>query len=153
MNRNCRLRESCPWMKLTMNVSEIFAVDVRVNLSCRYVGVSKHFLDRSEICAPFEQMRGKRMTKRVRRNAFRDSRLQDILAKNFPRAHPRQRLSSGVQKKNSLPFTVLDSRPQLACINRDRTNGTATDRHDTLLSALSENANEMLVHQHVAHTD
>ena len=43
-------------MELTMNVPEIFAVDMRVNLSGRYVGVSEHFLDRSEIRATFEQM-------------------------------------------------------------------------------------------------
>src|SRR5258706_2347355 len=109
MNRSCRLRESCPWMELTMNVPEIFAVDMRVNLSGRYVGVSEHFLDRSEIRTPLEQVCGKRMPQRMRRHTFSDSRSLHVLAENFPCAHARQWLSSGIQKKNSLPSTSLDS--------------------------------------------
>ena len=57
-------------MKTTMDFLEAFARDVGVDLSGADAGVAKHLLDRAKIGAIFEQVRGKAMTKHVRRDIF-----------------------------------------------------------------------------------
>src|SRR5688500_10779380 len=92
------------------------------------------------------------MAESVRRHAFGDACLIDVLTQNLPRPHSRQRVSPGVEKQDPLPFSPLDFRPELAGVDGNRTNRLATDWYDSLLAALAEHAHEPLVHQDVAHT-
>ncbi len=93
------------------------------------------------------------MTQCVGRNLLRDLCQTDVLPQDFPRAHPGQGITSRIQEQNALPFSVLESRSQLAQIDRDSPNCTSADRNEPLFAALSEDANQMLVHQHVANAD
>jgi hypothetical protein len=53
-------------MVLPVNGSKILAIDVRVDLRRRDVGMPKHFLDRAQVRAAFEQMRREGMSERMR---------------------------------------------------------------------------------------
>ena len=75
-------------MELLVNASQVFAIDVRINLGRRDVDVSQHLLDRSEIRTALEEMRRKGMAESVRRNGLRDSRLPNVFSENLPGAHP-----------------------------------------------------------------
>ena len=54
-------------MRLFVFASEVLQADVRVFLCGGETRVSQQFLDAAEISAPFQKMRGKTVTERVRR--------------------------------------------------------------------------------------
>jgi len=49
-----------------MDFFEVLAVDMRVDLRCRNVSVSKHFLHHAQIRPPFEQVRCEGVAESVR---------------------------------------------------------------------------------------
>ena len=57
-------------METLVGFFQVRVSDVRVDLRGRDIGVTEHLLDRANICPVLDQMRGKRMPKRVRRHAF-----------------------------------------------------------------------------------
>ncbi len=71
-------------MEGAVDLFEIFPVDVCVDLCCRNVGVTKHFLDGAEVCPPFEKVRRKRVPERVRVNLFLDAGGTGVLYHHIP---------------------------------------------------------------------
>ena len=92
-----------------MNASQVFTVDVRVNLRRGNVGMAEHFLYRPQICPAFQQMSRKRVAKRVRRDPLRDPGLVDVFAKNLP-----QKSAFGVPKT---PVICTSARSASAAVN------------------------------------
>lgn len=60
-------RELAARMMLRVNVLEAFAGDMRINLRGRNVAVSKEHLHHAKVRAVVQQMRGERVSQRVRR--------------------------------------------------------------------------------------
>src|ERR1700680_2599770 len=140
-------------MELLVNRSQVFAVDVRVDLRGRDVDVAQHLLHGPEIRAAFQQMCRERMAQRVGRHRFRDSNLGRVLAKDLPRAHARQRLSSGVEEQDSLSLALLQLWTELAQIDRDCADRAAADRNQALLGAFAEYAHQVVLKHHVANAE
>ena len=77
----------------------------------------------------------------------------DVLAKDLPRAHARERRAARVEKERALPRAALELRPELALIDGDRGDRTPPDRHEPLLASFAEHAHETLVEQRVLHAE
>src|SRR5438477_11915008 len=97
-----------PRMILSVHRSEILAVDMRVNLRRRDVGVAEHFLNGTKVGATLEQVCGERVSQCMRRDVLRNLRPLDVVAQDLPGAHARERASARVQNENSLPFAALE---------------------------------------------
>src|SRR3982750_3157784 len=106
MKRSMRERSGAGVI-LSMDAPKILAVDVRVDLCSRDVGMPKHFLDRAQICATLQEMRGERVAECMGRDVLLDSRTLDVLLKNLPRSHAGERLSAGVEEQDATPITLL----------------------------------------------
>src|SRR5690348_16461955 len=139
-------------MELAVNGSEEFAVNVSVYLRRGNVSMSEHFLHRPEVSATLQQVSGELMPESVRRNRLLDSRKLDVFSQNLPRTHSRKRLSARVEKENSLPLPFLELWPQLSQVNGDRSDRFPPNRNEAFFRSLSENAHQMIVHQHITCT-
>src|SRR5947199_309615 len=53
------------------------------------------------------------------------------MAKNLPRAHAREGPAPRVENENSLPFATLETRPKLAQIDGNGTDGGAPDGYES----------------------
>src|SRR5579862_6384948 len=99
-------------MKLAVDASQIFAVDVCVNLRGRDVRVPEHVLHRTQVGAALEQVRGEGVAECVWRDAAADPRRGHVFPQDFPGAHSGERRAAGVEQQGALPAPVLDLRPQ-----------------------------------------
>lgn len=52
---------SAPRVERPVGLSQVFPVNVGVDLGCSDTRVAEHFLDRPQVCPAFEQMRGERV--------------------------------------------------------------------------------------------
>ena len=59
-------------MRFVVNVLELFFDELRIDLSRRNIGVAKHFLDRVDVRAVFQQMRREGVAERMRRDILVD---------------------------------------------------------------------------------
>lgn len=91
-------------MKLSMDASQIVAIDVSVDLRGRDIGVTKHLLNGAKVGAALQQMSGEGMPQRVGRYRLLDPGNFNVLPKNLPCSHSRQRLAASVEKEDSLPL-------------------------------------------------
>src|SRR5947209_6029887 len=139
-----------PRMELLVDRSQILTIDVSVDLRRRDVGVAEHLLHGTEIGTALQQVRREGVAEGVRRNVFLDPRLFNVVAQNLPRPHPREGPATRVENENALPFATLETRPQLAQIDRNGTDSGAPDRYEALLAALAEDANETFLEQDIA---
>ena len=89
---------SFPRMMLAVHFFKARAVDMRINLRRRNIGVAEHRLNGSQIRATFEQMGGERMAQGVRRHALIDPRRQRIATDKLPEALPAERLARTIGK-------------------------------------------------------
>ena len=85
-------------MKLSVNSFESRAIDVGIDLCRRDVGVTQHRLDRSQVGAAFEQVRGERVAQGMRRDSLIDPRDQRIAANELPKALSGQRFSRPIDE-------------------------------------------------------
>src|ERR1041385_3976084 len=115
--------------------------------------MAKHLLNRTQIGAALEQVRGKRMPQRVRGNGFGYSRLLDVLAKNLPRTHARERLTTGIEKQNAFASAFFKSRPELTDIGRNGPDRRSPDGDEPLLASFAEHPHQLFLEQHVAHAE
>src|SRR6478672_9855692 len=95
-------------------------------------------------------MRRKRMAKGVRGDMLGDSRLLDVMAKDLPRAHARQRRASRIQKQDALSPSLFELWAQLAKVNGHRPNGPPANRHQALLRAFAEHPDETFLERNVS---
>ena len=85
-------------MKLPVNRFESRAIDMRIDLCRRDVGVTQHRLDRSQVGAAFEQVRGERVAQCMRRDPLIDARDQRIAANELPKALSGERFSRPIDE-------------------------------------------------------
>ena len=71
-------------MMASVNLPQSFARDMRVDLRRRDVGMAEHGLDRTQVSAVFQQVRGKRMPQGMRRDVAVDPRLPGAALDNLP---------------------------------------------------------------------
>lgn len=77
-----------------MHFSNVIAIDVRVDLRGCNVCMTKHFLNRAQVCTAFKQVRGKRMTKQMWMKMCGDPGLQSPLLNDLPDGHARESASA-----------------------------------------------------------
>ena len=87
------------WMILAVNLKQLLAGNVCVDLSRCNVGMAEHHLYRPQISAALQQMAGKRMSKGVRCNFFLYAGFQDIFAQQFPESLARNGFASARYEK------------------------------------------------------
>src|SRR5688572_22176288 len=140
-------------VELLVDRAQVLPIDVGVDLRRRDVSMSKHLLYRAQIRAALEQMRRERMSERVGRYVFLQTRLFHVLAEHLPRAHAGERRTARVEKEHALPPSTLETRSQLPHIDRHRPDGTPPDRHEALLAPLPEDTEEGVLEQEVAYPE
>src|SRR5678816_3551947 len=79
-------------MELLMDLPEILAVDVGVDLRRGDVGVAEHLLYGAQVRPALEEMRREGVTEGMRRDMLGDARSLDVAAQDLPGAHAAQRL-------------------------------------------------------------
>src|SRR5262249_29623427 len=110
----------------------------RIELRGGKVGVAQHLLHGAKVGAALEQMRGERVAQRVRGYAFTDPRGTGRMLDRAPRTHARKRRPARVQEYPALALPPIKRRPNLAYVQRDRSQRATADGDDTLLRALAE---------------
>src|SRR4029079_8756055 len=113
--------ESSPGMITPMHLSQILPVHVSVDLSRRDVHVTKHLLYRAKIGASLEQVRRERVPQGVWGDVLGDAGPLHVAAEDLPRAHAGERTSASIEEEDPLALPLLESRPQLAQVDRGRT--------------------------------
>lgn len=121
-----------------MNGFQPFPVDMRVNLSRRYIRMPEHFLHGTQIGPMFEQMRRKRMPEGVRRDLPLDVRFTGITLNNLPHALTADFFSQAAEKDKSgcLIFYQLQSGQVIISLNS--VTGPAADRNNPLFPSLPD---------------
>src|SRR5262245_29178270 len=86
-------------VRLLIGLDQLRGVDVGITLRRAQAGVSEQLLDRPQIGAALEQVRGERVTQRVRADPELGAALRDVLPDEAVDAPRRQSLSLVVQKE------------------------------------------------------
>src|SRR5579864_3723960 len=104
--------------------------------------MSEHFLDRSEVGASLQEMRGEGVPEEMGVDPFRlQAGRARQPAKDEESPGTRERPSLGVEEELG-PVTAVEVRPAAGEVAAERRDRFAADRHDPLLRALSEAADE-----------
>ncbi len=91
-------------MRPCVHRPETLAGDVRIDLCRSHIGVSQQFLNSSEICSSFEQVRGEGVPQGVRvQNAPIGQRVPGEHPPDVPRSHP----PAARVHEESLPYRFL----------------------------------------------
>ena len=90
-------------MKLPVDASQIFAINVRVDLRGRDVRVPEHVLHGTQVGATLEQMGGERVPQGVRRDAGADPRRGYVFPQDLPGTHSGERRAACVEQQCALP--------------------------------------------------
>src|SRR5438876_8348521 len=93
------LSESRPRVKPIVDGPQPRLEHVRVNLRGRKVRMPEHHLDRPQIGAAFEQVRGKRVTDHVRTEGTRQVGAAAVSLEELPEPDAAHRLAANVQKQ------------------------------------------------------
>ena len=93
---------------------------MRVDLCRRQIGVAEHDLDRAQIGAPLEQVRGERVAQDVRAEVAAQAGRPTVRFEDLPEPDPRQRAAPGVDEllarlasQPALPEPAFKRRPLL----------------------------------------
>src|SRR5579863_5827440 len=129
---------------------------VRVNLSRRYVRVAQHQLDRAEVRATLEQMRGETVAQLVRRQAAAQAEAHSVIVQNFPDADAahsfagrRQEQNLAVRRRAGRPREFWPPGGQILFDGFDR---FAADGHEPFLVSLADAAHAADAHVDVGDT-
>src|SRR6185369_11029701 len=102
---NCRfakrvsLPNSGPRVETIVDRPETRLEDVRVNLRRREIGVAEHQLNRAQVGAALEQVRGERVPQHVRAERARQVAPPRVALEDLPEADAAQRSAAGIQKE------------------------------------------------------
>jgi hypothetical protein len=107
--------------------------------------MSEHFLNRSQVCSPLEQVRRKRMAEQVGVDPVGiEARFLSQLAQDQEGAGAGQGPAPGVQEQlRTVPG--VEEGPAAGEVTEECLTGVPADRDDALLAALSDHSNESLV--------
>ncbi len=140
-------------MELAVHCLQMLPVNVRVYLGGCDGTVSKHFLDCPEVCSALKQVRGERMSQRVRADGFRDTGLTAVILEHLPEGHPRQRPASPVQKEYVARLWFCNCAARRSNISADALYRLSSDGDKTFLVPFSGYADEAFVEKQVAYVD
>ena len=132
-------------MKLSVLIDQSLGLDRRVNLRGRNIGVSEHFLDRTQIGSAIEQMSGKGMSQQMRLHRLGDPSELRAFFHNQPQRHARKPTASGAQKEMAARARFHEMRTPRFQPDRDGITRLLPDRHHPLFGALAENPQEPLL--------
>ena len=124
-----------------MQVFEVIACHVGINLSRGDVGMAQHGLNRPQIGAAFQQVARKGVPQRVGRDHFSEPCPKTVTLDQLPKTLAAERFSGPGDKKSGT-HTVFEKR--LACpvgLSSDFFLSILADRHHAFLGAFAENAN------------
>src|SRR5581483_9857066 len=115
---------------------------VRVELGGRQIGVPEHFLNRTEVGAALEEVGREGVPQQVWMDALgvEAGRLGEA-AQDEECACARERAALGVEEELG-PMPLVEVRPPVCEVAAKRLHCLAADRHDPLLRALADAANE-----------
>ena len=146
-----------PGMGLAVNVQQIGGIHVGVALGSAEPRVPEHLLDASQVGAALEQVRRKRVTERVRRDAEAGAAHRDVLADESMDASRAEPLPSIVHEQRVLrsprPACPL-RRPgplqphHLRAVGHVGANGirrALVERHEPLLAPLAQHTNHACI--------
>ena len=116
--------------------------DVRVQLRRRQVGVPEHLLDRAEVGAAFEEVRGEGVAQQVRVDALGlEPGHGGEPAQDEERPRARERAAPRVEEELG-PVALVEIRASVREVPAERVDGLASDRDDAFLRALAESPDE-----------
>src|SRR6476660_3395128 len=90
-----------PRMELLVNLPQILAVDMRVDLRRRDVRVAEHLLHGAKVGAALQKMRRERMPQGVRRDVLLYAGRFHVPAEDLPGTHAAERTSGGIQEQHA----------------------------------------------------
>jgi hypothetical protein len=118
---------------------------VGVELCRREIGMSEHFLNRSQVCSSLAKVGRKRMSEEVWMDAVGvEAGFLGQLAEDQEGARACQRPPAGVQEQLGAVARV-EVRPAAGEVAPERLRGVAADRDDPFLAALPDHSNEPVV--------
>ena len=122
--------------------------DVGVALRRPQVGVTEHLLDGPEVGASFEEMCRERVAEEVRMDATRlEARSVGQLPQDQERTGTCERSTSCVQEELG-PVATIEMRTPEREVAPNRLRGRSPERHEALLVALAQHANDALLDRH-----
>src|SRR5687767_1293020 len=101
-----------------MNRAKVFAIDVGVDLGGREIGMSQHLLHGAEIRSALEQMGGKAVPQRMRRDALGDPGPLSGAANDAPGTHAGERLAARIEQYPVPTLTPVESGAHLEEVHR-----------------------------------
>ena len=113
---------------------------MRVELGGGDVGVAEHLLQRAQVAAAREQVRGERVAQRVRAHLAREPRRRGVALDDLVEALARQAAAAVVDEQPRLEAVADEPRPAAHEVDAERAGGLAADGHDPLLVALAAGA-------------
>src|SRR5882762_990455 len=129
--------------------AEVIPIDVGVELRRREIGVSQHFLHGTEVGATLEQVRGERVSQRMRCDTLGQTGPPRRGFDDTPGANARQWRTTRIQEQNASGFTAIERGPDLSRVQRHRAQRSASDRNEPFLGALAEDARYAVLEQDV----
>src|SRR5690606_3475100 len=124
-------------MVCPVDLAEVAAVDMGIDLRRGDDRMAEHFLNGGQIRAPLQQVSCERVPQRVGTDGFFDSRAVHVSSQDLPYPHPAQRLAPGIEKDPALPAPPLEPRAHLTKIERQGTDRASTDGYDPFLATLA----------------
>jgi hypothetical protein len=132
-------------MRLEIQLPTALVGYVGVELRGREIGMSEHFLNRSQIGSPLEEVGGERVPEQVRMDTMGiEARFLGEFAEDQEGAGPCQGPASGVQEQLR-PVPRVEERAAAREVTQKCLGGVPADRNDALLAALADHSNEAVV--------
>jgi hypothetical protein len=129
-------------MRLKIQLATAAIGYVRVELGCRQIRVPEHFLNRAQIRAAFQQMRGERMAQEVRVDAPRlEPGCGCEAAQDEECARAGERAALSIQEE-LVPVAPVEVWPPPGVIAAQGVNGFPPDRNDAFLGSLADGSDE-----------
>ncbi len=106
--------------------------------------MAKHLLDRAQVGAAAEEVRGEGVAQGVRRGPLRQASKAHIALQHAPEAAAAEWPAEARQEDRILAGIALELRPRLAEVAQHEVHRQRRHRHDPLLRALADGAHEAL---------
>ena len=102
-----------------MNLLEVSAVEVGVNLGSGYIGMAQKLLYVAEIGAAFEEMRGEGVAQGMWADLFPDTAFVAGGLDNFPDTHPGERAALDIEEYMVACWGAYEMGPSLLQVVRE----------------------------------
>ena len=128
-----------------MDFAKAFAGDVRVNLGCCNIGMSKHCLNAAQISPPFQQMRCKGVAQGMGRNRLSDPSRPGSFFEKGPKGLSGESPSSSREKDKAAVARLHQLGPPLFQITTVKCQTAFSERNNAVLRSFSGGAQVTLL--------